>query len=310
MFESARNGWDLVKGSTRFFKKYPVFLIPLLAAWLVYAPVVVYVTWFFPWEGLSFPFVLLSVFLVIFVVTLLLTFSCSVLLEMVQQLENGNRLSIVGALRESAGRDLSRIVGLALVWAVVWFGLTVLEAFFSRKEKKVKQELTAENVAEALAGYGSLSWWRLSYDLLNKGIRMIVFLIMPAFAWEDRGLFASVRKGLGVLRAHLMEFASGFTLTYLAAAIVFVPAGLMFYVADEFDVVLPQLVWLVTIIYMAFAWSYSMYLEQMFAADLYLWHLKWEKACTEAERNGWQLPRLADISRPSLLDEVAELRRG
>jgi hypothetical protein len=78
-------------------------------------------------------------------------------------------------------------------------------------------------------------------------------------------------------------------------------------VTDEFGIVLPDIAWIITIIYAAFAWSYSIYLEQMFSANLYLWHLRWEKECIEAQRAGRQLPALRDVPRPSILDEVPDL---
>lgn len=53
--------------------------------------------------------------------------------------------------------------------------------------------------------------------------------------------------------------------------------------------------------------SYSIYLEQMFTAQLYLWHIKWEKAVKKAREDGKEAPSLRDVPRPSVLDKVSDL---
>jgi hypothetical protein len=51
-----------------------------------------------------------------------------------------------------------------------------------------------------------------------------------------------------------------------------------------------------------------MVLEQMFAAELYAWHLVWEDARAKAGTNGAPAPSvLQDIKRPSLVDGVPDL---
>lgn len=307
MFEGIKNGWDLIKASIKVFNRHPVFLVPLICVWLIYAPIVIYLKWYFPWGAFSFSGILLIIFLIIFFFALLITFSCSMLLELIQQIETGKQLSLAKAFGESTGTNLIKIIPLAFIWSVIWFILTLAEAILRRKEKSEKEELSARNVAKTLGGYEKFSWWGLSFDLLNKGIRMAVFLIMPAFAWQDLGFINSIKKGFAVLRAHLMEFATGFTLTYLASVIVFLPPGLLLYITGKLDIALPDWIWVVTIIYISFAWSYSLYLEQMFTAELYLWHLKWEKEYEKAEKTGKKLPTLRDVPKPSILDEVSDL---
>lgn len=40
-----------------------------------------------------------------------------------------------------------------------------------------------------------------------------------------------------------------------------------------------------------------MFLEQMFTAELYLWHLLLEKDCTVAQNKGVEMPKLEDLKR-------------
>jgi len=50
MFAKARNGVQLVRASLTVFRKCPSLAIPLMVCWAVYAPVVVYLKFFFKWD--------------------------------------------------------------------------------------------------------------------------------------------------------------------------------------------------------------------------------------------------------------------
>lgn len=242
---------------------------------------------------------------------MLLTLSCSILLELVQQVETAQKPNLAKAIEETLNKNLIKIVPLALIWATIWFILVVIEAFLRRKERNREDEYTPENVARTLSGADTASWWRISFDLLHKGIRMIVFLIMPAFAWENLSFYKSMKKGILVLRSHLMEFGTRFTITYVAAAVLFLPVAIAFMIRKYTGFVFPDWFWLLVIIYIGFAWSYSMYLEQMFMADMYLWHMKWEEACKRAKKKGEELPwGLWAVPKPSIIDEVPDLLRN
>lgn len=130
---------------------------------------------------------------------------------------------------------------------------------------------------------------------------------LPAIAWENMGFWKATKKGIAVFRAHLSEFVTGFVLTEGVALLIFLPPALLFYITGEVEITLPDYVWVITIIYIAFAWSYSIYLEQMFTAELYLWNMKWEKEVAKAQAEGKPIPSMREVPRPSVLDEVHEL---
>jgi hypothetical protein len=69
----------------------------------------------------------------------------------------------------------------------------------------------------------------------------------------------------------------------------------------------PEWVWVAVIIYSGLAWSFCMYLEQMFTAQLYLWHLKWEESVLEAKKRNQPLPLFKDTEQPALLAKVPNL---
>jgi len=136
---------------------------------------------------------------------------------------------------------------------------------------------------------------------------MVVFLILPAIAWENLSFGQAVKKGTALFKANLSEFVTGFTLTTVIAVVIFLPPAVTFFVVDNFNVVFPDWLWFLTIVYIAFAWSYLIYLEQMFTAYLYLWDYKWEKEVALAQKEGRPIPELKDIPKPSVLDDVNDL---
>ncbi len=306
MFEGIKNGWDLIKDSICVFKHHPKFLVPLLITWLIYAPIVLYLKYGFNWEVLSFGETFLFIFGIIFLFAFLLAFSCSMLLELIQQLESGQEMRLVNSFKHTL-RNLPKMIPIVIIWTIIWFILLILQALFSKAKEKERESFTAENAAKTLAGYRTLSLSRAFFEALEKGVRMIVFLILPAISWENLSFGKAIKKGIGVFKVHLSEFVTGFVLTWVAAIIIFLPPAILFWISDELEVTFPNWVWTITIIYIAFAWSYSIYLEQMFTAELYLWNLKWERQIEEEKKVGKPLSKLRDVRRPSVLDEVSEL---
>jgi hypothetical protein len=134
-----------------------------------------------------------------------------------------------------------------------------------------------------------------------------MFLILPAIAWDHLGFYTAIKKGLAITKAHIGEFTAGFLMTELAAAIIFLPPGLLFLITDNFRITLPESVWVMTMIYAAFAWSFSIYLEQMFSAELYLWNKRWEAAVMQAQQQGITPPDFKDIPQPSLLEGTSHV---
>lgn len=270
MFQGIRNGWDLIKESIRVFNHHPKFLVPLLITWLIYAPIILYLKYRFNWDVYTGVQILYIVFGIIFFFAFLFSFSCSMLLELIQQLENGQKMNLVKSFVHTLRYNILKIIPLVFVWTIIWFILTIIQALLSKKKKgrNKKESFTAENAAETLAGFQKLSFSQAFFKALEKGIRMIIFLILPAIAWENLSFWKSVKKGLAIFRAHLSEFVTGFVLTDMVVIIIFLPPAILFCISDVLEVSFPDPVWIATIIYIAFAWSYSIYLEQMFTAEL------------------------------------------
>lgn len=307
MFQGVKDGWSLIKSSVAVFNRYPKFIVPLLVTWVIYAPIIIYLKYWFNSDAYSVGQNFLIILGVIFLFAFLLSFSCSMLLELIQQHESGSDMSIIKAFGYTLGHNAIKILPIVIVWTVIWFILLIIQALLSKSKKRGKESLTAENVAKTLAGGGGFTFSRAFFEALQKGVRMVIFLILPAIAWENLGFWTATKRGLGVFRSHLSVFVTGFALTGLAAAIVFLPPAIVFSIADESKTTFPDWVWVVTIIYIAFAWSYTIYLEQMFIAELYMWNYRWETEVAKAQQEGRPTPSFDSIPRPSVLDGVPDL---
>ncbi len=211
MFEGIERGWNLIKASIRVFNHHPSFIIPILVVWVIYGSVILYLDYGLNWDLFTPAQTLLIIIGAIFLFAFLLSFSCSTLLGLIQQIES-----------------------------------------------------------------------------------------------EEK---ASLSKAFSHTKAHLTEFATGFVLTTLAATVLYLPPAILFYLSDELRIDFPNWLWIICIIYIAFAWSYTIYLEQMFGAELYLWNMRWEREIMKnPEKNLEYLTAgLKSVEKPSLLDETPDL---
>lgn len=308
MFDALSDGYDALKQSVQVLYHHPRFLVPLLVCWLIYAPLIIYVKYYLPWDRLSVGAAFAVCFGVVALMSFLLGGSCLVLLELVQQIETTGRASVGRATLDAFANNLIKAMPILIIWSVLWFVLLIIQAIISKGKDRDSNDAdaSAENVARTLSGSGEgFSLSRGFFRAIQKAIRMIVFLMLPAIAWEGAGPLTAMKCGMGALRLHLSFFATGFVLSEVAAIAIFAPPGLLISLADESEIAYPEWVWVGIIIYSAFAWSFVMFIEQMFAAELYLWHLKWREVCRFLEPDA-KLPRLRDIPQPSIMDEVRE----
>lgn len=305
MFKGINTGFELIKSAILIFRKYPLLIAPLFIVWIIMASSLIYLKWHFSWDSYNTTGQLIFAYLFFLLIAFLLTMSCSVLLELIQQNETGIEMSLYRALYDTIDRNIAHIIFLSIVWSVVWFFLVLLKILFSKKRNR--DEKSPENVARTLAGDGKFSWFGLSIDFLIKGIRMVVFLIIPGVAWQELGIRKSIKKGFEVLSERRSEFTSGFTLSLGTEFLLYLPPSIMFFLSAKGIVEFHDIAWYLCTVYIGFAWSFSLYLEQMFAAELYLWQLKYENDCMEARRAGKLQPSFGDTKRPHILDEVPDI---
>ncbi len=309
MFSSVKSSFGIIGASIRLMVRYPSLLVPVFVVWAVFAPVSVYMYFDFPKLELSGGAVVAVVFGLIFAFSILMSFTCFMLLEQIRRIESGIKPSLTGALWSALTNTL-RAIHVTAIWALIWFVLFLLERLLSRGSDSEENDAEPEpfsmkGAAEVVAGYERTSLSETFIRAVRKGVRMVAFLIYPAIAWEpDR---RGIKRGIDIAVARKAEFAAGFVLTELAATVAFFPALIVFWISGEFEVDFPDWVWMSMIIYCGFAWSFSLLLEQLFSAELYLWHWKWELEAEKATAAGASPALFSEIPSPSLLDDSPDM---
>jgi len=294
------DGWDIFTNSITFLFKKPVFIIPILFSWVVYATAIIYFRYYFPFPG-DFFLDLAYIYLLILFLTITICIANLMMLEFIQQVESGDKICFGKAVKEAVSFDLIRMLPIALVWSILWFIIVILRALTSRKKSNNKSGPTAKDIAYTLndAEWGPLSWLGLGLDLVEKLIRMVVFLILPAIAWENQGPISAWRKAQDILKKHTVQFLTAYSLTLAASVIMGIPLAIIF-TLDKEGVEFSTVFWTGVILYEGIVWTLGVYLEQMTTAILYLWHMKWLK-------NGAK-GNLSSIPKPGLFDHIYILK--
>jgi hypothetical protein len=284
--QELKDGWTLVRESMIIARKYPKLLVPLFVTWVFIAGCVLSYR-YLPIEGYW------SVVIIFFAIVYGLVLSCLFLLELIQQLESGKKLSIATAVIDVVRQSAIKSLPVAFVWAVMWF---ILLLFTPKKRDDDNPESSLSDAAETLSGANSP--FNIGLELLKKLLRMFFFLTLPAIAWEGKGPLTGFKQAFKIVKKHPVQFLSTYSITLAAATFIALPL-IPYYIAAEADVVLPAWAYIVVIIYSGIVWTTEIYLEQMSLALLYMWHLKWEYYGVTSD--------LSDVPRPSLLDDVQEL---
>lgn len=315
MEQGFKNSWNLLMASIKSLLKYPHLLIPLIAVWLIFAPIVIYIRFEFKRDYYPIELIYVIIFLMIFVYSFLLTLSCSVLLELIQQKETGKPFNLFKSLGETFRKNFKAILILTLIWAVIWFVLTLIEAFLKKNKKSKTTSLTADDITSSIAhsnkftnidGTTDTSGISFSFSALKKGLRMIVFLIMPAIAWEDLNFKESYKRGVGILKIRATELIAGYTLSSVISAIVIIPPVLFFFILKFIPGNPPSWCYFIIMIYFSLSTSFSIYLEQMFTAELFMWQMKWEHEVRKAEQEGRMPPAFNEVEKPIILDNFPD----
>jgi hypothetical protein len=221
------------------------------------------------------------------------SFGCLVVLERVRQIEIDEPRSLTRALG-CALVNTVRALPLVLIWSVLWLAVNAVGILLGGGDEDDDRDV----------GDRVLDW---SLQAACDAMRMLMFCSLPALAWEvgERPLGA-VRRGMAVARRHKAEFAIGLLLSDLAGQIAFLPlAGVA--VAYMSGVDLPETVWLGAVALSLLLWTFVMLVQQLYAAELYVWHLLWEDASARLAAAGETALAPEAVTRPSLLDGVPAL---
>ncbi|MHC4241979.1 MAG: tellurite resistance TerB family protein [Planctomycetota bacterium] len=296
-FSSVAEGWRLLIDSFRVLVKKPIFLVPIIFSWIVFASIVLYLRYYS--EIPSGYWGILYVYSLIFLITISVCIANIIMLEFMQQIESGEKISFSKALKEAFVLDFLKMIPIAAIWAALWLIILILKSG-QRKKSGSRAKPSPRDAARSLGGVdGPSSFFSLGLRMIEKLIRMTVFLSLPAIAWENKGPFSAIKQSFRIIKKHPVQFLTTYTLTGFIAIMMALPLCIVFGL-DEKGVTFPAAFWTGVIIYEAVIWTLGIYLEQMSVALLYFWHLRWEECGSQGE--------LSSIPRPDLLDNVYELK--
>ena len=99
--------------------------------------------------------------------------------------------------------------------------ILIIELLFTKEDDK-KAEPSLRDAARTLDGVerGPFSWLELGLDRLEKLVRMMVFLTLPAVAWENKDPFKAFGRSFEINKKHPVEFFTSYTLTGFSALIM------------------------------------------------------------------------------------------
>lgn len=297
-FDEVGEGWRVFKDSIAFIFKKPIFLVPIVFSWIVVSCVILYNRYYFPDLG-TFWLIIPYIYFLIVIMAFTISMANVVMLELIQQIESGEKTSLSKALGEALRYDMLKVIPIALIWGLVWLIIVLLRALTS-KARNSNAEPSVQDAAMTLSGMNTpFSFGRLGLNMLEKLVRMVVFMALPAVAWEHKGPFAAYKKSFQIIKKHPTQFLTSYSLTFAAGLVMALPL-ISIYILSEMHVVLPTNVWVAVLIYSCIIWTLQIYLEQMTTGMLYLWHLKWVKNGSKG--------KLSSVKRPDLFDEIYEFK--
>jgi hypothetical protein len=290
---------SMVGSSLRAFARYPslfaavgvVWVGLVVAGWLALPPVLDLFDSSAMDSQTTFWLAIAALGVCVFAVAgVALSFGCLVVLERVRQIEMDEPASLTGAFG-SALTNTVRALPLVLLWSVLWLAISAVGMLLGGDDDR--------------DGGDRLVDW--SVRAACDAMRMLVFCSLPALAWEVGGSpWGAVRRGMAVARRHKAEFGVGLMLSELAGAIAFLPcAGVGVAYMSGVDV--PEMAWLGAVALSLLLWTFVMLVQQLYAAELYVWHLLWEDASARSLAAGEAPIAPEAVTRPSLLDGVPAL---
>ena len=296
-FSSVAEGWRLLIDSFRVLVKKPIFLVPIIFSWIVFASIVLYIRYYS--EIPSGYLGILYVYSLIFLITISVCIANIIMLEFMQQIESGEKISFSKALKEAFVLDLLKMIPIAAIWAALWVIIIILRSG-QRKKSGSRAKPSPRDVARSLGGVdGPSSFFSLGLRMIEKLIRMTVFLSLPAIARENKGPFSAIKQAFRIIKKHPVQFLTTYTLTGFIAIMMALPLCIIFGL-DKKGVTFPAAFWTGVIIYEGVIWTLGVYFEQMSVALLYFWHLRWVECGSKG--------KLSSIPKPDLLDNVYELK--
>ncbi|MBQ9150515.1 hypothetical protein IJX73_06250 [bacterium] len=300
-------GFKCIQYGFSLFKKHPILIIPALTAFTINSAISIYYTEIFNWEDIPGNTASVLIFLIILSYCLVLSFCNFILLEQIRYIETKNKPKLHTTINRVVANTIITLP-ITIFWALLDLLLRIIKALQQNGSDEINEidldEFSFEKLAKILNKPQDLNFITLGIDAIQSGLRMIIFFIQPAIAWESENTINALKKGMACIKANIGEFTIGLLASEFMFFTLTLPIGIIFAISEANITHFSETIWLIVTIYTLFASSLYIFIQQTFAASLYLWNLNWLKAAQRAYKNNQQIPKLKDIKKPSLLDGI------
>ena len=304
MFAGIQTGFKVMGQSVKFFFKHPKAIFPIFLSWAIYVGVGTYIFDTVDFSEFKTVEILIVAYLFTFFFTFLVSVSSLVLLELLEQNETKGKMSILVAMKDAFTRDLIRTLPIIIGWSIIKFLLLMVEVLIRAAEAKNRKRNSGFSRSISSRRNRRAS---SAIETLKTGVRMGVMLMLSAIAWEELSPKAAVDRGMYVYKKYFASMATGVALSRVLKFVIFVPIVILFVFYGQ-GLQVSEYAWYGVLLYTGLAWSYGILVEQLFTAELYLWHKLYREQVTLAEKNGTKVPAsINDIKRPSFIDDIPDM---
>lgn len=281
--EKFSRSFEILTDGFKAFFKYPVLLVPVILhivlISLIMFSIFIFVRPYADTNAIPPDIAIYVVLIMCLLICTAYTICAFIMLELIQQIEMGEKICLLKALYESFCKNLIKGLPLIIIWTIISF----IGKFLRGKRSKE--------------------------TFLGTCIRLSMYCILPAIAWEDYGSIEAIKRGIKVLKKTYAEIFFSIIQTSVIGFLALLPLPIVVWMVFVFNGN-PQACLTVIVLfvgYAVFVGALCKYIGQMFAASLYIWYKKWERETRNARINHTSEPSLYDIPMPSLLDDIPDL---
>ena len=118
---------------------------------------------------------------------------------------------------------------------------------------------------------------RGSFHALKQAYKLIMILIIPAYAWEDLKFRNTFGRTLNVLKTNLVNFSESFSLSEVGAFLAVAIPAIVISLEHFANILIPHFVWIIIIVVSSFLFVASVYVENIIGALIFLYNVRLEK---------------------------------
>jgi hypothetical protein len=254
LFGSLGLAFDILSGSLRLLRAYPVLILPLMPVFIM----VLGVEFFF--VSVENPFLLL---INVFMAAYGLMFSSAITSCLLSQINRDEKPSLVRAI---SSPELVRMIPLVFLLSLVWYALILL---LVAAEIAIGR-LLGDN--DGKTGEGSSGFIDTIFGTVAAALRMMGFMLVPIMLFEDVGLLRGFHHLRKILTENPISALGGLALTKATALLTgIIYLAFRYILVDVLSAQAFVLSLVIGILLLGIGWTLTMYLEQIFVTGLYLY---------------------------------------